>query len=62
MRGAVNLAIVVRLGRSGGDSQMRTLGHLSSLPTIQDTLLEELLPFDIARLIAATSRDISPYP
>jgi hypothetical protein len=41
---------------------MRTLGHLSSLPTIQDTLLEELLPFDIARLIAATSRDISPYP
>jgi hypothetical protein len=39
---------------------MCTLRHLFSLPPVQDILLEELLPFDIARLIAATRCNISP--
>lgn len=38
---------------------MCTLSHLFILPPVQDILLEILLPFDIARLIAATRCDIS---
>jgi hypothetical protein len=38
---------------------MCTLAHLFSLPPVQDMLLEDLLPFDIARLLAATGCEIT---
>jgi hypothetical protein len=39
---------------------MCTLAHLFSLPPVQDILLEYFLPFDIARLLAATGCEITP--
>jgi hypothetical protein len=40
---------------------MCTLTHLFSLPPIQDILLEYLLPFDIARLLAAIGCEITSH-
>jgi hypothetical protein len=48
------------LSRSVEVVPMCTLSHLFSLVPVQDILLEILLPFDIARLIAATGCDIPP--
>jgi hypothetical protein len=39
---------------------MCTLTYLFNLPPLQEILLEELLPFDIARLLAATGCEITP--
>jgi hypothetical protein len=41
------------------DCKMCTLADLFSLTPVQDTLLEDLLPFDIARLLAATGCEIT---